>query len=93
MLLDHCYAFGLLPWPSGLKKVFEEGDPVTYFGPALDPHQAGSGQKTTTLIRDFEYCKTLIIRVALFSRGQQPRFIHETSFSRFVIYSSIILAL
>ena len=39
------------------------------------------------------YCKILIIRVTLFSRGQQPRFIHETIFSQFVIYSSIILAL
>ena len=30
--LDHCYEFGLLLWPSGLKKFFEEGDPplVTY---------------------------------------------------------------
>ena len=28
MLLDHCYAFGLLLYPSGLKKKFvEEGDP------------------------------------------------------------------
>ena len=28
MLLDHYYAFGLLPYPSGLKKKFlEEGDP------------------------------------------------------------------
>ena len=40
-----------------------------------------------------EYCKTLIIRVTLFSQGQQPRFIHETLFSQFVIDSSIILAL
>ena len=31
--LDHCYEFGLLLQPSGLKKFFEEGDPpplVTY---------------------------------------------------------------
>ena len=29
MLLDHCYAFGLLLEPSGLKKKFlEEGDPL-----------------------------------------------------------------
>ena len=39
------------------------------------------------------FCKTLIIRVTLFSRGHQPRFIHETLFSRLVIYSSIILNL
>ena len=37
------------------------------------------------------YCKTLIIRVTLFSRGHQQRFIHETLFSRFVVSSSIIL--
>ena len=35
--------------------------------------------------------KTLIIRVTLFSRGHQPRLIHETLFSRFVISSLIIL--
>ena len=27
MLLDHCYAFGLLLLPSSLKKFFEEGTP------------------------------------------------------------------
>ena len=28
MFLDHCYALGLLLWPSGQKKkLFEEGDP------------------------------------------------------------------
>ena len=28
MLLDHCYAFSLLLWPSSLKKKFiQEGDP------------------------------------------------------------------
>ena len=39
------------------------------------------------------YCKTLIIGVTLFSQGQKPRFIHETLFSRFFIYSSLVLAL
>ena len=39
------------------------------------------------------YCKTLIISVTLFWRGNQPRFIHETLFSRFVIYSSLILTI
>ena len=29
--------------------------PVTYFGPALDPPLDGSGQKTTTLVRDHEH--------------------------------------
>ena len=28
---------------------------MTYFGPALDPPLGGSGQKTTTLVRDHEY--------------------------------------
>ena len=28
---------------------------MTYFGPALDPPLAGSGRKTTTLVRDHEY--------------------------------------
>ena len=37
------------------------------------------------------YCKTLIIRVTLFSRGHQPRFIHKTLFSRFVMSSSIFI--
>ena len=39
----------------------------------------------------WKYCKTLIIRVTLFSRGHQPRYIHETLFSRFVRSSSIFL--
>ena len=35
MFLDHCYAFGLLLWPSRLKKkFFEEGDPLS---PILAP--------------------------------------------------------
>ena len=56
MFLDHCYAFSLLLYPSGLKKKFlEEGDPLTYFCPALDPPLDGSGRKTTTLVRDLEY--------------------------------------
>ena len=34
MLLDHCYAFNLLLWPSGLKKKFlEEGDPSDLYLP------------------------------------------------------------
>ena len=45
MLLDHCYEFGLSLQPSGLKKFFEEGDPVTYFGPALDPPYADLAEK------------------------------------------------
>ena len=39
------------------------------------------------------YYKTLFIRVILFSRGNQPRYIHEILFSRFFIYSSIIRSL
>ena len=40
-----------------------------------------------------EYCKTLIIRVTLFSRNHRSSFIHETLFWRLVISSSIILTL
>ena len=43
------------------------------------------------MVKKLNYCKTLIIRVTLFSRCHQPRFIHETLFSRFVISSYIIL--
>ena len=43
---------GLPVWRrSSLKK----GTPVTYYGPAWDPHLGGSGRKTTTLVRDIEY--------------------------------------
>ena len=28
---------------------------MTYFDPALDPPLGGSGRKTTTLVRDYEY--------------------------------------
>ena len=56
MLLDHCYAFGVLPFPSSLKKKFvEEGDPVTYFCPTLDLPLDISGRKTTKLVRDHEH--------------------------------------
>ena len=34
---------------------WRRGPPVTYFCPALDPPLGGSGQKTTTLVRDHEY--------------------------------------
>ena len=58
MLLDHCYAFGLLlTYPSGLKKKFvEEGDPLW---PILAPPwicpSADLAEKKTTLVRDHEY--------------------------------------
>ena len=46
MLLDHCYAFGLMLSPSDLKEKFlEEGDPVTYFCPAKDLPLGRSGRK------------------------------------------------
>ena len=38
-----------------MKKFPEEGDPVTYFCPALDPPLDGSGRKTTTLVRNLEF--------------------------------------
>ena len=56
MLLDHCYAFGLLLYPSGLKKFLEEGDPCDLLWPALDPPL---GPKNTNLVEDVfrEECK------------------------------------
>ena len=39
------------------------------------------------------YCKTLIIRVTLFSRNHRSSFIHKTLFSPLVISSSIVLTL
>ena len=44
MLLDHCYEFGLLLWPSSLKKFFEEWDPRDLFCLALDPPLGRYGQ-------------------------------------------------
>ena len=41
--------------PTLKKKFFEEGDPVDYFCPALDPPLGGSGRKITTPERDLEY--------------------------------------
>ena len=56
MLLDHCYAFGLLLLSSGLKKKFlEEGDPCDLFWPCPGSPQGESGRKTTALVRDHEY--------------------------------------
>ena len=37
------------------KKFIEEGDPVTYFGPTVDPPLGRSGRQTTILVRDIEY--------------------------------------
>ena len=42
----------LLVWRRSFLK---KGTPVTYFCPALDPPLGGSGQKTTTLVRDHDY--------------------------------------
>ena len=42
----------LLVWR---KSFLKKGTPLTYFCPALDPPLDGSGQKTTTLVRDLEY--------------------------------------
>ena len=57
MLLDNCYAFGFLLWPSSLKKkFFGQGDPpLTYFGPALDPPRGGFGPKVNTNVRGHDY--------------------------------------
>ena len=54
MLLDHCYAFSMLP--SGLKKkFFGKGTPQTYFGPALDPPLGWFGPRVNTNVRGHEY--------------------------------------
>ena len=37
------------------------------------------------------YCKTVIIRVTLFSQGNRPWYIHKTLFSRIFMSSSITL--
>ena len=56
MLLDHCYTFGLLLYPSSLKKhLLEEGDPVAYFRPALDPPLGRSGRNTLMHVRCHEH--------------------------------------
>ena len=36
------------------KKFLEEGDPMTYFGTALDP-PLGRSRRQTTLVKDYEY--------------------------------------
>ena len=51
------------------------------------------GQMSVVAVTLPIYCKTLIIRVTLFSRNHRSIFIHETLFSRLVISSSIILTL
>ena len=55
MLLENCYAFGVLLYSSSLKKFFGEGDPVTSFGPALDPPLGRFGPKVNTNLRGHEY--------------------------------------
>ena len=52
MLLDDFCAYGLLLWPSSLKKKFLKG--ATYFCPALDPPLRRSGRKTTKLVQNHE---------------------------------------
>ena len=55
MPLNNYYVFGLLLQSSGLKKIFREGDPVTYFGPALYPPLGGFGLKVNTNVWGHEY--------------------------------------
>ena len=52
MLVDHCYAFGLLLLPSGLKKFLEEGDPCDLFLPRPGSAPGRIWPKTITLVRD-----------------------------------------
>ena len=59
MLLDHCYAFGLLLLPSSLKKkFFEEGTPpppLTYFCHTLDHALGGYGQNILMHVQGHEH--------------------------------------
>ena len=41
--------------PVWRRSFLKKGTPGDLFGPALDPPLGGSGQKTTTLVRDHEY--------------------------------------
>ena len=41
--------------PVWRRSFLKKGTPVTFFCPALDLPMGGSGQKTTTLVRDYEY--------------------------------------
>ena len=50
-----CIRFVAVAFRSEKKKFVEEGDPVTYFWPALDTPFGGYGRKTTTLVREHEY--------------------------------------
>ena len=58
MLLDHCYAFGLLLLPSSLKKkFFEEGTPpapLTYLCLTLDPPLGGYGRNILMHVQGHE---------------------------------------
>ena len=57
MLLDHCYAFGLLLLPSSLKKnFFEEGtpSPLTYFCLTLDPPLGKYGRNILMHVQSHE---------------------------------------
>ena len=53
MLLDHCYTFGLLLWPSNYEEVvLWRGPSLTYYGPALDPPLCQFGPKVNTNVRE-----------------------------------------
>ena len=55
MPLDHCYVFGLLLWPFGLKKKFLEGDPRDFLLPRPRSAPVRIWPKNNNACRDHEY--------------------------------------
>ena len=56
MLLECCYAFGLLLWSSNLKKMFfEEGDPLDLFLPSPGYAPGRIWPKCLTHVRSHEF--------------------------------------
>ena len=56
MLIDHCYAFGLLQYLSGLKKkFFEEGDPHDLFLPRPGSAPGRIWPENNNTCKDLEY--------------------------------------
>ena len=55
-MLDHCYTFGSLIWPSNSdEEVLWRREPRDLFGPALDPTLGGFGPRVNTNVLGHEY--------------------------------------
>ena len=53
LLLDHCYTFGLLLWPSNSEEVvLWRRALIAFNGPALDPPLCGFGPTVNTNVRE-----------------------------------------